>query len=203
MSVTNGGQEESRSPSASHDGVKSRSGSADTPSSNRPSKLSRKASQKLAASREPVLFDHLPDMTAESCNFFQLIPDCLYGSKHLGSTDNDALDCECREEWRTLPTEPLWCIANFSLQTMAKILHVARTRTASIERQKWNVALRLEIVQGAARISGSSASSTPTFLSSRQKRRDSASAPTLIYKPMTSSLSTSAKSSTSLPFAAE
>lgn len=108
MSVTNGGQEESRSPSASHDGVKSRSGSADTPSSNRPSKLSRKASQKLAASREPVLFDHLPDMTAESCNFFQLIPDCLYGSKHLGSTDNDALDCECREEWRTLPTEPLW-----------------------------------------------------------------------------------------------
>ncbi|PCD30814.1 hypothetical protein AU210_010487 [Fusarium oxysporum f. sp. radicis-cucumerinum] len=99
MSVTNGGQEESRSPSASHDGVKSRSGSADTPSSNRPSKLSRKASQKLAASREPVLFDHLPDMTAESCNFFQLIPDCLYGSKHLGSTDNDALDCECREEW--------------------------------------------------------------------------------------------------------
>ncbi|KAI7770134.1 hypothetical protein LZL87_002505 [Fusarium oxysporum] len=99
MSVTNGGQEESRSPSASHDGVKSRSESADTPSSNRPSKLSRKASQKLAASREPVLFDHLPDMTAESCNFFQLIPDCLYGSKHLGSTDNDALDCECREEW--------------------------------------------------------------------------------------------------------
>jgi len=104
MSVTNGGHEESRSPSASHDGIKSRSGSADTPSSNRPSKLSRKASQKLAASREPVLFDHLPDMTAESCNFFQLIPDCLYGSKHLGSTDNDALDCECREEWRTLPT---------------------------------------------------------------------------------------------------
>ncbi|KAF5683612.1 histone-lysine n-methyltransferase H3 lysine-36 specific [Fusarium circinatum] len=99
MSVTNGGQEESRSPSASHDGLKSRSGSADTPSSSRPSKLSRKASQKLAASREPVLFDHLPDMTAESCNFFQLIPDCLYGSKHLGSTDNDALDCECREEW--------------------------------------------------------------------------------------------------------
>ncbi|WKT48804.1 hypothetical protein QSH57_013734 [Fusarium oxysporum f. sp. vasinfectum] len=99
MSVTNGGHEESRSPSASHDGIKSRSGSADTPSSNRPSKLSRKASQKLAASREPVLFDHLPDMTAESCNFFQLIPDCLYGSKHLGSTDNDALDCECREEW--------------------------------------------------------------------------------------------------------
>ncbi|KAG5665179.1 hypothetical protein KAF25_009304 [Fusarium avenaceum] len=97
--TTNGDHESSKSPSTSQDGAKSRSESADTPSSNRPSKLSRKASQKLAASREPVLFDHLPDMTAESCNFFQLIPDCLYGSKHLGSTDNDSLDCECREEW--------------------------------------------------------------------------------------------------------
>ncbi|SPJ75930.1 related to histone-lysine N-methyltransferase [Fusarium torulosum] len=97
--TTNGDHESSKSPSTSQDGVKSRSESADTPSSNRPSKLSRKASQKLAASREPVLFGHLPDMTAESCNFFQLIPDCLYGSKHLGSTDNDSLDCECREEW--------------------------------------------------------------------------------------------------------
>jgi histone-lysine N-methyltransferase SETD2 len=99
--ATNSDHESSKSPSTSQDGAKSRSDSADTPSSNRPSKLSRKASQKLAASREPVLFDHLPDMTAESCNFFQLIPDCLYGSKHLGSTDNDSLDCECREEWRT------------------------------------------------------------------------------------------------------
>ncbi|KAJ4264908.1 histone methyltransferase set2 [Fusarium torreyae] len=99
MATTNGDHEGSRSPSTSQDGIKSRSGSADTPSSNRPSKLSRKASQKLATSREPVLFDHLPDMTAESCNYFQIIPDCLYGSKHLGSTDNDALDCECREEW--------------------------------------------------------------------------------------------------------
>ncbi|KAF5027887.1 hypothetical protein F66182_28 [Fusarium sp. NRRL 66182] len=97
--ATNGDQEGSRSPTASQDGIKSRSGSADTPSSTKPPKLSRKASQKLAASREPVLFDHLPDMTTESCDFFQLIPDCLYGSKHLGSTDNDALDCECREEW--------------------------------------------------------------------------------------------------------
>ncbi|CEI68465.1 unnamed protein product [Fusarium venenatum] len=100
MSVTNGDHDSSRSPTASQDGLKSRSGSADTPSSNRASKLSRKASQKLAASREPVLFDHLPDMTTESCKFFQRIPDCLYGSKHLGSTDNDALDCECRDEWQ-------------------------------------------------------------------------------------------------------
>ncbi|KAF4977355.1 hypothetical protein FZEAL_6127 [Fusarium zealandicum] len=100
VAITNGSQQGSRSPTASHDGVKSRSESADTPSSSKPPRLSRKASQKLAATREPMLFDNLPDVTTESCDFFQLIPDCLYGSKHLGSTDNDALDCECREEWR-------------------------------------------------------------------------------------------------------
>lgn len=91
----------SPSPALSQDGLKSRSGSAETPSSTKASSLSRKASQKLAAKREPTLFAHLPDVTAESRTAFQLIPDCLYGSKHLGSTDTDALDCECREEWRT------------------------------------------------------------------------------------------------------
>ncbi|KAI5459873.1 hypothetical protein BGZ63DRAFT_359398 [Mariannaea sp. PMI_226] len=90
----------SRSPMQSQDGAKSRSGSAETPSSTKAPSLSRKVSQKLAAKREPVLFSHLPNVTAESCSAFQLIPDCLYGSKHLGSTDNDALDCECREDWR-------------------------------------------------------------------------------------------------------
>ncbi|KAM5345386.1 hypothetical protein ACJ41O_011248 [Fusarium nematophilum] len=100
VATPNGSHEGSRSPTASHDSVKSRSGSADTPSSAKATRLSRKASQKLAASREPVLYNHLPDVTDESRNHFQLIPDCLYGSKHLGSTDNDALDCECREEWR-------------------------------------------------------------------------------------------------------
>ncbi|KAH6890501.1 hypothetical protein B0T10DRAFT_321439 [Thelonectria olida] len=90
----------SRSPALSQDGVKSRSGSAETPSSTKAPSLSRKASQKLAAKREPTLYTHLPDMTAESRNAFQIIPDCLYGSKHLGSTDTDALDCECREDWR-------------------------------------------------------------------------------------------------------
>ncbi|KAM0285338.1 hypothetical protein ACHAQH_001527 [Verticillium albo-atrum] len=38
-------------------------------------------------------------MTEGACETFQRIPDCLYGSKHMGSTDNDALDCDCREEW--------------------------------------------------------------------------------------------------------
>ncbi|KAH7002005.1 hypothetical protein EDB80DRAFT_685190 [Ilyonectria destructans] len=90
----------SQSPALSQEGVKSRSGSAETPSSTKAAALSRKASQKLAAKREHVLYSQLPDVTAESRKAFQLIPDCLYGSKHLGSTDNDALDCDCRDDWR-------------------------------------------------------------------------------------------------------
>ncbi|KAL3953684.1 hypothetical protein ACCO45_011640 [Purpureocillium lilacinum] len=39
-------------------------------------------------------------MTSDSCQTFQVISDCLYGSKNLGSTDNDALDCDCREDWQ-------------------------------------------------------------------------------------------------------
>ncbi|CAI6088180.1 unnamed protein product [Clonostachys chloroleuca] len=88
-------------PSLSMEGAKSRSGSVETPDSQRPPRLSRKASQKRDLPQgEPLLFEHLPDVTVDSCKTFQAIPDCLYGSKHLGSTDNDALDCECREDWQ-------------------------------------------------------------------------------------------------------
>ncbi|RFU71817.1 histone-lysine n-methyltransferase, h3 lysine-36 specific, partial [Trichoderma arundinaceum] len=90
----------SEAPSpASVDGTKSQSDSVGTPSSTaKPARSSRKSSQKPTA-RETPLYTHLPDVTAESCTTFQVIPDCLYGSKHLGSTDSDALDCDCREEW--------------------------------------------------------------------------------------------------------
>jgi histone-lysine N-methyltransferase SETD2 len=104
------------SPGQSQDDFKSRSESVGTPSSQKPpSRLPRKTSQKnQQPPRTPTLYHDLPDVTEQSCSTFQVIPDCLYGSKHLGSTDNDALDCECREEWRKLtifsllpPTLPL------------------------------------------------------------------------------------------------
>ena len=94
-------KDDSRASSTSPDERKPRSDSASTPETSQPPKLSRKASQK-PVKREPRLIDHLPDMTEESRKAFQLIPDCLYGSKHMGSTDNDVLDCDCREEWRKL-----------------------------------------------------------------------------------------------------
>ena len=61
-------------------------------------KLSRTASQKVLA-RPPPLFDHLPDDTSLATSTFQVIPDCIYGSKNMGSSDQEALGCECAEEW--------------------------------------------------------------------------------------------------------
>lgn len=88
----------SQSPATSLDGMKSRSDSGETPHSVRPT-LSRKASRKPVA-RDAPLYADLPNMTSESCESFQVIPDCLYGSKHMGSTDNDSFDCDCSPEWR-------------------------------------------------------------------------------------------------------
>ena len=55
---------------------------------------------KTAAVRDIVLYDDLPDMTGEAVKTFQVISDCLYGTKNIGATENDALDCDCRDEWR-------------------------------------------------------------------------------------------------------
>ena len=88
------------SPGLSADNIKSPTHSIETPVSARLSRSTRKPPGKLTK-REPPVFDDFPDVTAESCSHFQVIPDCLYGSKHLGSTDNDSFDCDCRDEWRT------------------------------------------------------------------------------------------------------
>lgn len=64
-------------------------------------KLLRTSSQKIIA-RPPQLFSDLPDSTEESLDVFHLIKDCIYGAKHFGASDNDALDCDCSEEWSEL-----------------------------------------------------------------------------------------------------
>ena len=60
-------------------------------------RLSRQTSQK-ALVRSAPLFDHYPDMTAEATSGFQVMADCTYSSKYLGSTEH-AMDCDCLEEW--------------------------------------------------------------------------------------------------------
>jgi hypothetical protein len=99
---TPNGSKGSRSQSLSPDDQKARSDSASTPDGTQPLKISRKASQKPPP-RPTILLTDLPDVTADSCEHFQVIPDCLYGSKSLGSTDHDSLDCDCSEEWRRSP----------------------------------------------------------------------------------------------------
>jgi len=66
-------------------------------------KLSRKSSQKVVA-RSPQLFSQMEDSTQEAISVFQVIKDCIYGAKHMGSSDHDALDCDCSEDW----SEYLW-----------------------------------------------------------------------------------------------
>ncbi|TGO42482.1 hypothetical protein BHYA_0008g00730 [Botrytis hyacinthi] len=61
-------------------------------------KLSRKSSQKVIP-RPPPLFNDLPDSTEEAASVFQVIKDCIYGAKHMGASDHDALDCDCPEEF--------------------------------------------------------------------------------------------------------
>ncbi|KAL5326633.1 hypothetical protein ACEPPN_004320 [Leptodophora sp. 'Broadleaf-Isolate-01'] len=61
-------------------------------------KLSRKSSQKVIP-RPPTLYSDMPDSTEEASTVFQLIKDCIYGSKHMGSSEHDALDCDCSEQW--------------------------------------------------------------------------------------------------------
>lgn len=89
----------SRGSSMSPDDAKSASDSAPAPENGTASKLSRKLSQKMPRSTPP-LFDHLPNATEDACNTFQVIGDCLYGSRNMGSSDHDSLDCDCAEEWR-------------------------------------------------------------------------------------------------------
>jgi len=60
-------------------------------------KLSRTATHKIA-SRPATLFLDVPDATAEAISTFEVLPECTYANKHLGTTDH-ALECDCTEEW--------------------------------------------------------------------------------------------------------
>lgn len=125
----------SRSSSLSPGGVKAENESASTPDTEPAPKMSRKASSKAQARlRTPPRFDHLPDATQESTKAFQIISDCLYGSKHMGSSEHDALDCDCAEEWRKFSSRctpsSLWASLKILWQAMARITRVVKIRTA-------------------------------------------------------------------------
>ena len=62
-----------------------------------PPKLSRSSSHKVIARSAP-LFDTYADKTEEARSTFQVMPECSYSAKYLGSTEH-AMDCDCAEEW--------------------------------------------------------------------------------------------------------
>lgn len=62
-----------------------------------PLKLARTSSQKVVTRPAP-LFDILPDMTADAKSTFQVITQCMYAAKYLGTTEH-AMECDCAEDW--------------------------------------------------------------------------------------------------------
>lgn len=64
-------------------------------------KLSRTASHKIV-SRPPPLYLDLPDSTAEAKETFEVLPECHYANKNIGTTEH-ALECDCSEEWGKPP----------------------------------------------------------------------------------------------------
>jgi histone-lysine N-methyltransferase SETD2 len=104
--TSNASEVKSAPSSASPDGrgVNNGSDTISTPDNAPPAKLSRKQSQKVTSA--PMLFDHLLDATADACKTFQVINDCLYGSKHMGASGSDPMDCDCTEEWRKFSRFP-------------------------------------------------------------------------------------------------
>jgi hypothetical protein len=60
-------------------------------------KLARTSSQKVVA-RPPTLYTDEPDMYDEATSTFEVIQECNYATRWLGSTEQ-AMECDCREHW--------------------------------------------------------------------------------------------------------
>ena len=63
-----------------------------------PPKLARSSSQKIISKPAPLFHDH-PSKTEESKHTFQVLEQCSYTSKYIGSTEHGSMDCDCAEEW--------------------------------------------------------------------------------------------------------
>lgn len=134
-------------------------------------KLLRKSSQKVIT-RPAQLFDDLEDSTEEALSVFQVIKDCIYGSKYMGYSEHDALDCDCSEEWSKFTSVILQAVGYANIhQGMPKIMPAGKIRIVSTVRRKWNVLMETAIVEPDAKINDFSADSMPTSQSSRLRRK--------------------------------
>ena len=66
-----------------------------------PPKLARSSSHKIISKPAPLFHDY-PSKTEESKHTFQLLEQCSYTSKYIGSTEHGSMDCDCTEEWGKL-----------------------------------------------------------------------------------------------------
>ena len=69
-----------------------------------PPKLARSASHKIISKQAPLFHGH-PSKTEESKHTFQVLDQCSYTSKYIGSTEHGSMDCDCTEEWGKLPPD--------------------------------------------------------------------------------------------------
>ena len=63
-----------------------------------PPKLARSSSHKIISKPAPLFSDHT-SKTEESKKTFQVLEQCSYTSKYIGSTEHGSMDCDCAEEW--------------------------------------------------------------------------------------------------------
>ena len=63
-----------------------------------PPKLARSSSHRVI-SKPPPLFCDQPSKTEDSKKTFQVLEQCSYTSKYIGSTEHGSMDCDCAEEW--------------------------------------------------------------------------------------------------------
>lgn len=63
----------------------------------KPPKLARSTSHKVEKRPAPLFFDY-EDKTPEARKTFDILEQCTYANKYLGTTEH-ALECDCAEEW--------------------------------------------------------------------------------------------------------
>ena len=75
-----------------------------------PPKLARSSSHRVI-SKLDLLFHDRPSKTEESKHTFQVLEQCSYTSKYIGSTEHGSMDCDCTEEWGKATLNACNCLA--------------------------------------------------------------------------------------------
>lgn len=105
-------------------------------------KLGRTSSHKMTVG-PPRTFQDEPDKTDEAQRTFQMLSECSYSSKSIGSSTHDYMECDCSEEWGKIREQHdsiclLGCTDNIQTALPESTPLVVTTMSVSIVRPKWN-----------------------------------------------------------------